>query len=47
MTLRTEYLAAIEAHAGIDIDRVEPPPQQRLVMLNGLHIRYLECVVVK
>ncbi|MEJ6022689.1 alpha/beta fold hydrolase [Ramlibacter sp. PS4R-6] len=43
MTLRTEYLAAIAAHAGIaiDRDRIEPP-RQGFATLNGLRMRYLE-----
>jgi len=43
MTLRVEYLAAIAAHAGIEIDpgRIEPP-RQGFVTLNGLRMRYLD-----
>jgi pimeloyl-ACP methyl ester carboxylesterase len=43
MSMRTDYLAAIAAHAGIavDRDRIEPP-RQCFVMLNGLRMRYLE-----
>lgn len=43
MTLHTEYLAAIAAHAGIEIDRDRiDPPRQRFVILNGLRMRYLD-----
>lgn len=43
MTLRTEYLAAIAAHAGIEIDRERiEPPRQGFVTINGLRMRYLE-----
>jgi len=43
MTLSKAYLAAIAAHAGIDLDHdgIEPPVQ-RFVMLNGLRMCYLE-----
>jgi pimeloyl-ACP methyl ester carboxylesterase len=43
MTLSKEYLAAIAAHAGIDLDLdVIKPPFERFVMLNGLRMCYLE-----
>lgn len=43
MILRTEYLAAIAAHAGIALDRETiRPPRERFVTVNGLRMRYLE-----
>jgi pimeloyl-ACP methyl ester carboxylesterase len=41
MSLRTDYLAAIAAHAGVRVDTIEPP-RQGFVTVNGLRMRFLD-----